>query len=200
MPKPLQYRSGSLIYFHGDPAERIFILQNGKVNLVYQDIESGNDIQDSVQPGEFFGVKSALGRYPREENAIAMSDTTVMAFTVPEFEAVAMANSRIIMKMLKVFSNQMRRVHKQVSKLMSKEEEPPADSLFNVGNFYLKNKRFSHARYVFNSYLTFHPSGKYAVQATKNLEITENALARYGEGKGPGMAIKNINTKPQAGA
>ncbi|MDR0300718.1 MAG: cyclic nucleotide-binding domain-containing protein [Treponema sp.] len=178
MPKPLQYRTGSLIYFQGDPADKIYILQNGKVSLVYQDIETGEDIRDAVQPGEFFGVKSALGRYPREENAMALSDTTVMAFTVQEFEAVAMANSRIIMKMLKVFSNQMRRVHKQVSKLMAKEEEPPADGLFNVGEFYLKNKRFSHARYVFSRYLTYYPSGKNALQAAKNLEIAENSGGR----------------------
>jgi CRP-like cAMP-binding protein len=191
MPKPFQYHSGSLIYFQGDPAEKIYILQTGKVSLVYQDIETGADVKDPVQPGEFFGVKSALGHYPREENAVALSDTTVMVFTVPEFEAVAMANSRIILKMLKVFSNQMRRVHKQVSKLMAKEEQPPADGLFNVGEFYLKNKRFSHARHVFSRYLTFYPSGKDAMQATRNLEIAENALVRFGDGKGPGVSANN---------
>jgi len=191
MPKPVQYSSGSLIYFHGDPAEKIFILQTGKVSLVYQDIETGADVRDPVQPGEFFGVKSALGRYPREENAVALSDTTVMVFTVPEFEAVAMANSRIIMKMLKVFSNQMRRVHRQVSKLMAKEEQSPADGLFNVGEFYLKNKRFSHARHVFSCYLTFYPTGKNALQASKNLEIAEGGLSRYGDGRGPNVAFSN---------
>jgi len=191
MPKPLQYRSGSVIYFNGDPAEKIYILQTGKVSLVYQDIETGADVRDPVQPGEFFGVKSALGHYPREENAVALSDTTVMVFTVPEFEAVAMANSRIILKMLKVFSNQMRRVHKQVSKLMAKEEQPPADGLFNVGEFYLKNKRFSHAKHVFSRYLTFYPSGKDAMQATRNLEIAENALSRFGDGKGPSVSTGN---------
>jgi len=191
MPKPLQYRTGSLIYFQGDPADKIYILQNGKISLVSQDIETGEDIRESVQPGEFFGVKSALGRYPREENAMALSDATVMVFTVQEFEAVAMANSRIIMKMLKVFSNQMRRVHKQVSKLMAKEEEPPADGLFAVGEFYLKNKRFTHAKYIFSRYLIYYPSGKNAYQATKNLEIAENALSRYGDGKGPGVAVSS---------
>jgi TolA-binding protein len=189
MPKPAQYRSGSLIYFQGDPAEKIFILQSGKVSLVYQDIETGADLKDPVQPGEFFGVKSALGHYPREENAIALSETAVMVFTFPEFEAVAMANSRIILKMLKVFSNQMRRVHKQVSKLTTREESPPADGLYNIGEFYLKNKRFSHAKHVFNRYLTFYPSGKNAAQATQNLEIAENALLRYGDGKGPGVSF-----------
>jgi len=191
MPKPAQYRSGSLIYFKGDPAEKIYILQSGKVSLVYQDIETGADVRDPVQPGEFFGVKSALGRYAREENAVALSDTNVMIFTVPEFEAVAMANSRIIMKMLKVFSNQMRRVHKQVSKVMAKEEQPPADGLYNVGEFYLKNKRFTHAKHVFSRYLTFYPSGKNAIQAAKNMEIAENALSRYGDGKGPGVSVSN---------
>jgi len=98
-----------------------------------------------------------------------------MAFTVPEFEAFAMTNSRIIMKMLKVFSNQMRRVHKQVSKLMAREEERPADGLFNVGDFYFRNKRFSQATYVFNRYLTYYPSGVHAIQAANNLELIERA-------------------------
>ena len=193
MPKPLQYRSGSLIYFQGDPADKIYILQSGKVSLVYQDIETGADVRDPVQPGEFFGVKSAMGRYPREENAVALSETAVMVFTVPEFEAVATANSRIILKMLKVFSNQMRRVHKQVSKVMAKEEAPPADGLFAVGEFYLKNKRFSHAKHVFSRYLTFYPSGKNAIQASKNLETAENSLSRYGDGKGPGIAVSSAS-------
>jgi CRP-like cAMP-binding protein len=196
MPKPFQYRSGSLIYFQGDPADKIYILQSGKISLVYQDIETGVDAKDPVQPGEFFGVKSALGHYPREENAIALSETTVMVFTVPEFEAVAMANSRIILKMLKVFSNQMRRVHKQVSKVMAKEEQPPADGLYNVGEFYLKNKRFSQAKYVFSRYLTFYPSGKNALQATKNLEIAENSLSRFGDGKGPIVSFSTTTSSP----
>ncbi|MDR2964793.1 MAG: cyclic nucleotide-binding domain-containing protein [Treponema sp.] len=196
MPKPLQYRSGSLIYFQGDPADKIYILQSGKVSLVYQDIETGADVRDPVQPGEFFGVKSALGRYPREENAVALSETAVMVFTVPEFEAVATANSRIILKMLKVFSNQMRRVHKQVSKVMAKEEASPADGLFAVGEYYLKNKRFTHAKHVFSRYLTFYPSGNNAIQASKNLEVAENSLSRFGDGKGPGIAVTSAAAAP----
>ncbi|GHV36693.1 catabolite gene activator protein [Spirochaetia bacterium] len=182
MPKPFQYRAGSLIYFKGDLADKVFILQTGKVNLTYQDIETGEDVRDPVQPGEFFGVKSALGRYAREENAIAMQDTTVMAFTVPEFEALCMANTRIVMKMLKVFSNQMRRIHKQVSSLMEKEEQNPDVGLFNVGEYYLKNKRFSQAKYVFSRYLTYYPAGKNAAAAARNLEQAELSLIRYGNG------------------
>jgi len=180
MPKPLQYKAGSLIYFQGDPADKVFLLQAGKVNLVYQDIETGQDVHDLVSQGEFFGVKSAMGRYPREENAMAMLDATAMAFTVPEFEALAMANTRIIMKMLKVFSNQLRKIHKQVSSLMAKEEQNPEAGLFSVGEYYFKAKSFSKARYIFSRYLTFYPSGKHVVQAANYLQQSEMGAVKTG--------------------
>ncbi len=180
MPKALQYRSGSVIYFQGDMAETIFILQKGNVNLSYQDIETGEDIHDLVQPGEFFGVKSALGKYPREENALALQDSALVGFSVPEFEQLAMANTRVILKMLKVFSNQMRRLHKQVSNLLEKEEVNAEMGLFNVGEYYLKIKRYTQAKYVFERYLTYYPSGKNASMAAKNLETIESAISRYG--------------------
>jgi CRP-like cAMP-binding protein len=193
MPKPLQYRSGSLIYFQGDPADKVLILQGGKVNLVYQDIETGQDVHDLVQPGEFFGVKSALGRYPREENAVALQDTTLMAFTVPEFEALAMANTRIIMKMLKVLSNQLRKIHKQVSSLMAKEEQNPEAGLFSVGEYYLNAKNYAQAKYIFGRYLTFYPAGRNAAQAANNLQQAETALAKAGGG-GPAA----VEVSPEA--
>jgi len=181
MPKPQQFKSGQLIYFQGDPGDKVLILQSGKVNLTYQDIETGQDVHDLVQPGEFFGVKSALGRYPREENAMAMQDATVMTFTVPEFETLAMANTRIVMKMLTVFSNQLRKIHKQVSSLMETEDQQnPEAGLFSVGEYYLKNKNYSQARYVFSRYLTYYPSGRNALQAANNLQQAETALAKAG--------------------
>ena len=198
MPKPLQYKSGSLIYFQGDPADKVFILQSGKVNLVYQDIETGQDVHDLVQPGEFFGVKSALGRYPREENAMAIQDTAIMAFTVPEFEALAMANTRIIMKMLKVLSNQLRKIHKQVSSLMVKEDQQnPEAGLFSVGDYYLKNKNYSQARYVFSRYLTYYPSGRNAALAANNLQQAEAAMAKAGgSGAADGNGSSRANSAP----
>ena len=177
----------------------IFIVQSGKVNLSYQDTESGEDQHDLVQPGEFFGVKSALGRYPREENAIAIVDTSIMAFTVPEFEAMAQANTRIIMKMLKVFSNQLRRIHHQVSNLLEKTEEtPPEMGLFNVGEYYLKNKRFAQAKYVFSRYITYYPSGRHAAQAAKNLELSESQAASMPQSASRGGAPVTPSSVPSA--
>ncbi|MDR2176655.1 MAG: Crp/Fnr family transcriptional regulator [Treponema sp.] len=174
MPKVLHYGMGSLIYVQGDEADKVLLLKSGTVNLSYQDIETDEPIQDLVQMGEFFGVKSALGRYPREENAITLQDATLMAFTVPEFEALVMANTRITMKMLRVLSNQLRRIHHQISRVMAtKEPQNPELGLFGLGTYYLKNEYFDRAKYVFERYLDAYPSGNYAARAAEYLRLAE---------------------------
>ena len=177
MPKIHQYFTGSLIYARGDEANRIFILRSGKISLVSIDIETGEEIREPVAPGEFFGVKSALGHFPREENAVAVADSTAMVFSVPEFDAFAVANPSIILKMLKIFSIQLRRVHAQIARLKTSETVKPDEGLFAIGDKYLKLKRYAHAKYVFKSYLTHYPTGARAAQAAKNLKTAENAIA-----------------------
>ncbi len=186
MPKVGTYRANSVIYFQGDQGDKIFVLQRGRVSLNYNDIETGKLIREIIQTGEFFGVKSALGRYPREENAVVLEDANVLAFTVPEFEAFSMSNTRIIIKMLKVFSNQLRHIHKQVENLMENPSAVNAEmGLFKTGEYYLRSRMYSQARYVMGRYLTYYPAGKMAEQAGRYLETAESSLARYGDGKGP---------------
>ena len=113
-PKAMQYKANSIIFFKGDLSDKIFILKTGQVSLNYTDIETGQEIHDLIKTGEFFGVRSALGRYAREETAQVLTDSVAIAFTVPEFEQLAQQNPRIILKMLKIYSNMLRRIDKQV--------------------------------------------------------------------------------------
>ena len=160
-PKAVQYRANSIIYFKGDQSDRIFLLNSGKVSLSYVDIETGQEVRDLIKMGEFFGVKSALGRYMREETAIVLQDSAVMVFSVPEFEQLAAKNTRIITKMLKVFSNQLRRIHRQVQNLMvSDEQVNPETGLYKIGEYYLKNKRYGQALYAYKRYLVYYPIGR----------------------------------------
>ena len=193
MPKAANYRANSVIYFQGDVSDRIFILQSGQVVLGYSDIETGKELREVIQTGEFFGVKSALGKYPREENAAVVADAQVLIFTVPEFEQFVSANTRIILKMLRVFSNQLRRIHKQVENLMEKQETlSPELGLFRTGEYYLKNRMYSQGKYVFSRYLTYYPAGKLSEAASKNLETAESFMVKYGDGKGPAPTVAGI--------
>ncbi len=173
-PKAANYKANSIVYFKGDINERVYILKAGRVVLKYNDIETGQEMQDVIQMGEFFGVKSSLGKYPREETALVLQDSAMVTFTVPEFEQVAMANTRIIMKMLKVFSTQLRRIHKQVSNLISTGEQVnPETGLYSIGEYYMKSHKYSQALYAFRRYLTYYPSGQHASAAAESIQVAE---------------------------
>ncbi len=200
----MQYKPNSIIFFQGDVSDKIYILKSGKVSLNSKDIETGQEIRDLIQTGEFFGVKSALGKYPREETAVVLSEASVVQFSVPEFEQLAMSNTRIIMKMLKVFSNQLRRIHKQVRNLLSTGEQLNAEEgLFRIGEYYFKNKRYAQALYALRRYLTYYPTGQYADEATRNIEVAERYSQQYGDGKGPApvqaVAPAAAASKPEKG-
>lgn len=184
MPKAVEYKANSIVYFKGDNNDRVYLLKSGKVSLKYNDIETGQEMYDLIQTGEFFGVKSALGKYPREETAMVMQDSQMIVFSLPEFEKVVINNTRIIMKMLKVFSNQLRRIQKQMRNVLSSEEQAtsPETGLFRIGEYYLKMKRYSQALYVFRRYLTYYPSGAFAQQALVNIEAAERDAQGLGVG------------------
>jgi TolA-binding protein len=182
----MAFKANSVIYFRGDMSDKIFILKAGKVSLNSQDVETGQEVREFIQMGEFFGVKSALGRYPREESALVLGDASVLQFTVPEFEQFVSTNTRVIMKMMKVFSNQLRRIHTRVNSLLNIDDKSdPEKGLITIGEYYLKKRMYPQAIHVFRRYLTYYPSGKFAETATRSCKTAEQYAQKYGSGKGP---------------
>jgi TolA-binding protein len=169
---------------------KIFIVKTGKVSLSSQDIETGQEVRELIQTGEFFGVKSALGRYPREESALVLGDADVLQFSIPEFEQFVSTNTRVIMKMMKVFSNQLRRIHGRVNSLLNIDEKgDPEKGLITIGEYYLKKRMYAQALHVFRRYLTYYPSGRFADTATRNSRTAEQYAQKYGSGKGPAAPV-----------
>lgn len=188
MPKAMNFKANSVIYFQGDVSDRIFVLKSGRISLTSNDIETGQEIHDYIQTGEFFGVKSAFGKYPREEDAVVLADSSVVVFSVPEFEQLVAANTRVIMKMLKVFSNQLRRIHAKVRNLLALEEQvEPEVGLFRIGEYYLRKKQYNEAAYVFKRHLELYPSGSMASEAKDHLRTALSYAEKYGQGKGPAV-------------
>lgn len=172
MPGPIvrNYKNGSIVYFEKDKAEDIYVLQKGRVILTYTSV-NGHELKEDVRLGEFFGVKSALGKYPREETAQIIGDTSVLVFKVPEFEKFVANKTHLIIKMLKVFSSQLRQVHRQLREILGQgEAKNPAFELMNVAEVFYKNGNYDHAVYAFKRYLEHYPTGTYAGRAKELLD------------------------------
>jgi TolA-binding protein len=191
------YKTGSVIYFLGDVGDNVYILKSGVVSLVYHSIETGGEVRDNIKTGEFFGVKSALSKRPREETALVVKDATALVLTNEEFEHLIIKNVQIITNFLRVFSNQLRKLGKMVRGFL--EQDAAGDNeaeLFKIGEYYLKNHKYNQAQYVYTTYLKHYRSGIYSSQAEERLVGIKDALA----GKGPGTYASIIQEKDDAGS
>ena len=154
----MQYTKGSIIYFEGDRDERVFILQQGVVLLSSTDIETGQAVAEQVKSSEFFGVKSAFGHFPREETATALVPTIVIALTVQEFEVLFSNNKQLIMKMLRVFSNQLRQIHKKTESILNNTSTDQQTGMLAVAKAFYDDEQYRSACDVYLKFLTRYPN------------------------------------------
>jgi len=177
-PKSIMYQANSILYFAGDQSDKVFILKNGAVLLTAESLETGKDVKSLVQIGEFFGAQSSLGNYPRDETAMTLKESELIVFTVPELENFLMSNSRVNFKMLNVFSQQLRKIHNQLQKLVTDDvSTDPEYGLFQIGEYYLKNRLFKQAEAALKRYLTYYPAGRYTDEAAKKIQMAEQSVS-----------------------
>ena len=168
------YKHGSIIYFEGDRSDVIYILKGGKVVLTSIKIDTGEELKENIKLGEFFGVKSAIGRYPREETAQTIGDTTVLVVSRADFEKMMIKNVSMVTKMLRVFSNQLRRITNMQREILGQSDGVnPAAELFKIGEYYFKSGNLQQAKYAFKRYLEHYPGTKFSELAMQRINTID---------------------------
>jgi len=172
-----EYKNGSIVYFEKDKSDDIYVLQKGRVVLTFTNV-NGIELKEDVKIGEFFGVKSSIGKYPREETAQVIGGATLLVFKPLEFEKFVSDKTHLIIKMLKVFSSQLRSVHKQTREILGQgEAKNPQYELMNVAEVFHKNGHLEHAGYGYRRYMEHYPNGTYMERAHVLLELTKQGEA-----------------------
>lgn len=145
----MSYKAGSIIFFAGDKDDRIFILQNGKVELSAVDIVSELEIKEQVKQGDFFGVKNALIKEPRTDTARAVTDCQVIALTVQEFEKNFAPNREVMLKMLTSFNRSLRSLHYSMETLLKKRDNAASreEGMYAIAKAYYNSDRYFSAVY-----------------------------------------------------
>lgn len=180
MPKLVNFSKGSIVYFEEDKDDKIYILQSGTIILTSIDPETKVTVTNQVKPGEFFGVKSALGRFPREETATVLLDSQVIALTVPEFEKNFSGNKQIIMKMLRVFSAQLRQIHKRIEQILDSNPESSQTGMLSVAKSFYEDEEFVSCYDVCLKYLKRFPQSPHIEQVKKLFAACQIYLERRG--------------------
>ena len=73
------------------------------------------------------------------------------------------------MQTLVVFSNQLRRIHKDIKELNDQKEHTykahePEDDLFELGKYFMTQRKVEHGDYCIKKYKEIYPNGKYIDQ------------------------------------
>lgn len=195
-----QYKAGSIVYFEGDKSEYIFILKSGRVVLNYLRPETGEEIKEDIKAGEFFGVKSALGKYPREETAQTLTDTVVLQLRLDDFERIVLSNVQVVKKMLRVFSNQLRRIGRAVREVLGETSvQNPSAELFKIAEYYFRNSRTDQALYAYKKYLEYYPNTQFSQMCMDRVKDIQSGNFSMGGGDDSFMASSPASAAPSFG-
>ncbi|MBQ1671050.1 MAG: cyclic nucleotide-binding domain-containing protein [Treponema sp.] len=188
MPKIINYPKNSMIFVEGDKDDRIFILQSGYVILVSTDFETGKVINEKLAIGEFFGVKSSLARVPRQETATVMADSVVVQMTPAEFEKIFSPNQTVMLKMLRVFSRNLRDLHYRTELLLNNNDilVPSDKGMIQVAQAFLDEEIYNACEQVCEKVLARYPYDANKAQVTKIMDLAKREKGRKNASAGRG--------------
>ncbi|HMB01342.1 MAG TPA: cyclic nucleotide-binding domain-containing protein [Spirochaetota bacterium] len=182
MPKVRKYKSGSVVFFDGETkGNSAFLLKSGACTRTKLSPATHKPETTPVKLGEFFGIKSALGNFPRDATVQVLRDSVIYEFTPQEFEAVSKSKVSIIFQMLKAFSNELRKIHGAIDSILTKDTEgeeafDQRDKLMYIGNYYYNNKAYDQARYAFKKFLQYNPQSSFTQEVNNKLRDINNIL------------------------
>ncbi|OQY38322.1 MAG: hypothetical protein B6229_06090 [Spirochaetaceae bacterium 4572_7] len=173
--KTVKYKANSIIYFKGDVADRVYILKKGSIVTKANDLKTNEDLLSMIKVGEFIGVKNVISRQPYSETVSTLTDSELVVFYKDDFEKFILSNSRIMMQTLVVFSNQLRRIHRDIKELNNSKEHTHSSSdiekdLLDLGKYFLKQKKIESSNYCLEKYLEVYPRGKYVDECHSYLD------------------------------
>jgi SulP family sulfate permease len=84
-----RFGAGSTIFEQGDPGDALYILMDGKVDVILHHAATGRRIRvNTMTRGAVFGEMAILDPQPRSASIIAMEDTTCYRITAPQLESL----------------------------------------------------------------------------------------------------------------
>jgi CRP-like cAMP-binding protein len=177
MSNPLQlsivtFPKGAYITVEGKQnADQFYIVRSGKVQVskeVQVVSEEGGNI---LNPGDFFGVISTMSGHSHIETAQALTDVSLIAVHREKFDLLIERNTPVAMKIIELFSRQLRHFDEALARLTQKtiKAENDVSHLFRIGEFYVKQNQFSLAYYCYHQYLKNCPDGENVTKAKERM-------------------------------
>ncbi|MDR1637469.1 MAG: cyclic nucleotide-binding domain-containing protein [Treponema sp.] len=156
----VNFSKGAYIIVEGKQnANCFFIIRQGKVR-VSKEVEVVKE-EDTLGPGDFFGVVSTMSGHSHIETARALTKVTLIAVQRDQYSQLIQDNTPVSMKILLQFSRRMRYLDESLTQLTLKSngETDPA-ILFKIGEYYAQQNQYNPAFYAYDRYVKYNPRGE----------------------------------------
>ena len=98
----VEYKKGQMIYNQDQPSNNIFLIIEGKIKVSRLADDGHQVVVDIYQPDEFFGESALLNLPHRCEQATALENTRLMAWTAAEIEDIVTKRPRLAVALLQI--------------------------------------------------------------------------------------------------
>lgn len=113
------YQSGEMIYTAGEPADRLFVVAEGKIKLFQQSLNGRNVLLELLITGEFFGNLAALGVAVYPDTAQAQAPACILSIRSDSFRQVLDEHPKLALKTLQIMGDRLNAANRRVLQLSS---------------------------------------------------------------------------------
>jgi CRP/FNR family cyclic AMP-dependent transcriptional regulator len=97
------FKAGEIIFRHGDPAEELYIVKSGKV-----EIRLGNRLLDTLPELSIFGEMALIDHSPRSATVVAATDATVVPVDEKQFLFLVSRTPHFALNVMRVLAQRLR--------------------------------------------------------------------------------------------
>lgn len=118
-----KYKKGQIIFFDGDTADRLYIVNTGKIKVFKYTREGKEQILYILSEGEFIGDLNLLKRGKFEFNAEALEDTAICTLSKEDFDDIITKHPQITLRILEDVHDRLVSLENLVQSLSTKDVE-----------------------------------------------------------------------------
>lgn len=121
-----KYKKGESIYVEGESAEKLFVINTGKVKIFKLSEDGKEQIIRILHPGDFMGELSLFAHSPLQNNAEAIDQTTICILDSKRINGLIERLPIIALKIMKELSERLRRTESLLESIGLKDGEQRA--------------------------------------------------------------------------